>query len=287
MIKKLLSSFLLITSLGVINSSAQALCTSDISCVPAGADTHGICPDSATGIPVATINQAYTVTMSNKIPAHTIVDQFGFPVTATLTHFVVIDVQVKIAGNWVPLTDLGSDLSYEGNGANTPSGGVAGPTGFTSTHYCYWDAPNSGCLIFTGTPTISGDFPIKITCKARGVVAPAPAQWGDAPDITAYHLVVNGPAGVSSLDLNKFEVDQNAPNPFSEKSEIHFSSVSISDVEFKVYNMLGSVVYNSNIKSVKGLNTITMEANSFTPGVYMYSIKNGDTTITKRMVVSK
>ncbi|HLC83630.1 MAG TPA: T9SS type A sorting domain-containing protein, partial [Bacteroidia bacterium] len=89
-----------------------------------------------------------------------------------------------------------------------------------------------------------------------------------------------------TLDLTKFDVDQNSPNPFSESSEIRFSSVDNSNVEFKVFNMLGAVIYNKNFKTAKGVNTIKIEANSFAPGVYIYSITSGEKTITKRMIVA-
>lgn len=277
MIKKLLSSFLMITSVGVINSSAQALCTTDVTCVPTGVD-HGICPDSATNIPAGTLNQAYTVTMSILTPA--IFIYMGAPVN--ISRLALTDVQVKIAGTYVPLANLG--LTYEGSGTNTPSGGVAGPSGYTMTKFCYWDAPSSSCVLVSGTPNATGDFPIRIISKVRVEVL-GQFTWQDAPINDDYHLLVNS-TGIASLDLTKFDVTQNKPNPFTEKSEIQFSAVNSSDVEFKVYNLLGSVVYASNFKSVKGTNTISLEANSFSPGVYMYSVKNGNTTITKRMVVS-
>jgi hypothetical protein len=50
--------------------------------------------------------------------------------------------------------------------------------------------------------------------------------------------------------------------------------------------MLGAVIFDSNYKTTKGVNTIKIDANSFAPGVYIYSITNGDRTITKRMIVS-
>ena len=268
----------MITSVGVISSSAQALCTTDVTCVPTGVD-HGICPDSATNIPEGVLNQPYSVTMSILTPATYI--YMGAPVN--LTHLALTDVQVNIAGSYVPLANLG--LTWDGSGTNVPSGGVAGPSGITMTKHCYWDAPSSSCVLVSGTPNATGDFPIRIISQVRALVL-GQGTWAAAPINNDYHLKVNATAGIATLDLTKFDVTQNNPNPFSEKSEIQFSSVNSNDVEFKVYNLLGSVVYTSNFKSVKGTNTVTLEANSFSPGVYMYSVKNGDTTITKRMVVS-
>lgn len=282
MIKKLLSTVLFIASVGVMNSSAQALCTSNISCVPTDS-TFGICPDSATGIPSGALNQAYTVTMSIKIPASTVVSGVSYNLTHLALTEVKVDTSTSGAAVWVDLSAIG--LTYLGSGTNAASGGVTGISGYTMTKYCYWDAPGQSCVIVSGTPNKTGTFPIKIISQARAVFF-GQGTWAAAPENNDYRLVVAAPSGVGSMDLVKFEVSQNTPNPFSDKSEIRFSSVNSSDVEFKVYNLLGSVVYNSNFKSVKGINTISIDANSLTPGVYMYSVKNGAGTITKRMVVS-
>ena len=285
MIKKLLSAILLIVSVGVMNSSAQAVCTPDITCVPADS-TFGICPDSMAGIPSGTLGQAYTVTMSIKLPSTAII----FGQTVTLTHLalteVLADTSTSGTAAYVDLSVIG--LSYIGSGTNTPSGCTnCAISGYTMTKFCYWEAPGPSCVIVSGTPTKAGDFPIKIKSKARGVVSGF-GQWVNATENNDYILhVVDQTVGIESQNLSKFDVGQNIPNPFSNKSEIGFISVNNSDVDFKVYNLLGSMVYNNTFKSVKGINTITLDANSFSPGVYMYSVKNGNTTITKRMVVSK
>lgn len=282
MIKKLLSTVLFIASVGVMNTSAQALCTSNISCVPPDS-TFGICPDSATGLPAGTISQAYTVTMSIKIPASTVVAGVSYNLTHLALTEVKVDTSTSGTAVWVDLSAIG--LTYLGSGTNAPSGGVTGISGYTMTKYCYWNAPGQSCVIVSGTPNKSGTFPIKIISQARAVFF-GQGTWAAAPENNDYRLVVAAPSGVGSIDQVKFEVSQNTPNPFSEKSEIRFTSVNSSDVEFKVYNLLGSVVYNSNFKSIKGVNTISIDADALSPGVYMYSVKNGASTITKRMVVS-
>ncbi len=254
MIKKLLSAVLLISAAGVINSSAQCY-TANTTCIPAGTD-YGICPDSATGIAIGTVGVTYFQKLSVLTPA-------------TAAHWgnasSAIDSLV-ITG----VDSLAPGLTWAGIPSNSFAGGT------------------SNCLEISGTPTQTWNHTITVHILAYVFAYGAvhiPNPNGDTPN-QQYRSIVNAPAGVESLDLTKFDVEQNAPNPFSEKSEIRFSSVNSNDVEFKVFNLLGSVVFNNNFKSVKGVNTITMEANSFSPGVYMYSIKNGDSTITKRMVVS-
>ena len=280
MIKKLLFSFALVASIGLTKSIAQSTCTPDLSCLP-GTATQGICPDSTMGIPSGIISSPYTVTMSIKIPATTV----SGSTTYNLTHFAVTDVLIDITntGTYVPLTSIG--LDYLGSGTNIPSGPVSGPSGVTMTKFCYWNAPSNGCVVVSGTPNTVGSFPIRIISQARALILTF-GVWQAAPDNNDYVLVINNAASIETLNLSKFDVDQNSPNPFAENSEIRFSSVDNSNVEFKVFNMLGANIYNKNIKAAKGINSIKIEANSFAPGVYIYSITSGDKTITKRMVVA-
>ena len=251
MIKKLLVSFVLMTSFGILHSFAQ--CTPDVSCVPAG-KTYGICPDSATGMAIGTVGVPYTQTMSFMVPIDG--TDFGYP-TATI---VSIDIN--------SVDSLAPGLSYVCSPAN-----------------CSFPGNSNHCLIITGTPTQVWNHQVTVNATANATIFSIPASL---PQTNKQYrsIVVANSASVETLDLTKFDVDQNSPNPFSGKSEIRFSSVAPTNVEFKVFNLLGSVVYDNKFKAEKGVNTINIEANSFAPGVYMYSIKNGDQTITKRMIVS-
>lgn len=280
MIKKLLFAFLLISVFGTTDSLAQASCTPDLSCL--GSATEGICPDSATGIPPAIISTPYTTTVSVKIPA--VYTYMG--TTYNLTHFVITNVDVDTSaggtGSFVPLTAIG--LNYMGSGGNTPSG-ATGVSGLTMTQHCYWTAPGSACVVVSGTPTKAGTFPIRIKSQIRTVVFGS-GIWIPAPDNTDYRLVVASPTGIESNSAIKFDVKQNNPNPFSAVSRIEYTSQAAAEIDFKVFNMLGSVVYSKIIKADKGINSFDLDASSFSPGIYVYSLKNGDKTITKRMIVS-
>jgi hypothetical protein len=280
MMKKLLS--LCFTGMVCIaNSFGQASCTPSFSCL-SGTATEGICPDSATGIPAGTMGIAYTTSLSIKIPASYTYSGTTYNLTHLGVTEVTIDTSAAGSGTYVPLSSIG--LNYVGNGVNTLGSSTNIPS-FTMTNYCYWTAPGGACVIVSGTPNKSGTFPIKITSQVR-VNLGFGFAWFPAPDNTDYKMVVANTAGIETLDLNKFEVKQNTPNPFNFKSEIAFSSLNSTDVDFKVYNMLGKVMLSKTFKAEKGSNTISLDASSFSPGIYVYSIKNGDKTITKRMIVS-
>ena len=250
MIKKLLSALLLISSVSVVNTYAQ--CTANVSCIPTGT-AYGICPDSATGLAAGTVGVPYSQTISIKVPPNAA--PWGQP-SATIDSLVITSVD-----------SLAPGLTYT-----------------CVPHSCGF-VPGIACLVITGTPTAVWNKLIIVHIDGHVKVSGIPINSGDKPN-KQYRSIVHAATGIETLDLTKFDVEQNAPNPFGDKSTIRFSSVNSSDVEFKVYNMVGAAVYTTKFKASKGANTITIEANSFAPGVYMYSIKNGDTTITKRMVVS-
>lgn len=249
MTKKLLSTFLFVASVAI--SSMNAQCVPNVSCIPAGA-TYGICPDSATGMAIGTVGVPYTQVMSMMVPVDA--TDFGFtgvPITS-------IDI--------VSVDSLAPGLSY-----------VCSPAG------CSFPGNSNGCILITGTPSTVWNHQVIVNAMGHATIG---VSISIPQTNKQYRSIVVAAAGIESLDMTKFDVDQNSPNPFSENTEIHFSSVSASNVDFKVYNVLGDVVFNNQFRSEKGVNTIKVAANSFSPGVYIYSITNGDKTITKRMIVA-
>jgi len=249
--KKLLLSFALIAIFGITNSFSQ--CTPNVTCVPVG-QTFGICPDSTSGLAIGCVGVPYSQVVSIKVPADG--TDFGQPTAQ------IVDIEIK------SISGLAPGLSH-----------ACSPTN------CKFPKLTNGCALISGTPTAVHNQQIVVTADAHVKIFGIPIT--QTQTFSKYFSIVNNCVGISDgLDLNAFDVKQNSPNPFSDKTEIVFSSPVVSDVEFKVYNVIGAVVYNNSFKANKGANTITVEANSFAPGVYIYSISNGTKTITKRMIVS-
>ncbi len=251
MIKKLLSIFGIAIA-SSFTSNAQ-VCTPNISCLP-GTVNYGVCPDSATGLAVGTVGVPYTQTVSFKIPTDG--TDFGYP-TATV-------VSVDITG----VDSLAPGLIYQ-----------------CAPGSCSFPGGSNGCILISGTPTTVWNKQIIVKADANGTIFGVPITLPQ--ENKQYRSIVVPSVGIAELNLNKFDVQQNAPNPFADKTEIHFSSLAATQVEFKVFNMLGAVVYDNKFFAEKGANTIKIDANFFAPGVYIYSVKNGDKVITKRMVVSE
>lgn len=109
MMKKLLLSASALFLLNV--SSFAQVCTPNISCIP-GTQAYGVCPDSATGLLVGVVGQAYTQEVSIKVPTDG--TDFGFP-TATI-------VSIEVNG----VDSLAPGLNYQCAPANWTSGGSNG-----------------------------------------------------------------------------------------------------------------------------------------------------------------
>ena len=76
-----------------------------------------------------------------------------------------------------------------------------------------------------------------------------------------------------------------APNPFSNATIITFHSESDSKTILTVKNILGKVVYQKSVETIKGNNSLTFLKGDLTAGIYNYTIQNKENNISKRLVI--
>jgi hypothetical protein len=106
-------------------------------------------------------------------------------------------------------------------------------------------------------------------------------------------FVVNGYRITVAAALNVNEnpkiqiVQQNSPNPFDGVSEIQFTAEDNGVVQFKVYNLIGTVVQDYDISVKRGLNKLVLNARDFDSGIYFYSLAHGTNAFTRKMIVKK
>ena len=219
-------------------------------CTPDVVSNAGIYPDSATNFMPAFQGAAYSQLITVKVPADTVV--FGFPVP--------ID---KITLNTI--VGLPQGLSYSCVPAN-----------------CEFPGGATNCAVITGTTNDPvGVYPLTIT------VEPFVAGISNGPQtISYYKIVVNPASSTYSLNPNTFSVSQNVPNPSDNRSEIYYTLTSKSDVEIKVLNAIGREVQRIKTNGNAGVNKYELNTESLAQGIYFYTVFNGQTTITKRLVVN-
>ncbi|HTB32173.1 MAG TPA: T9SS type A sorting domain-containing protein [Bacteroidia bacterium] len=92
--------------------------------------------------------------------------------------------------------------------------------------------------------------------------------------------------GVSAIHSPFTIINQNYPNPFTDKTTINYSINRTANVDFKVVDLTGRELQVQSFDNVKpGQHSILLDATKFSPGVYFYSFTSSGSTVTKKMVV--
>jgi hypothetical protein len=102
------------------------------------------------------------------------------------------------------------------------------------------------------------------------------------------------PDVITDLNNNKinipknFNLSQNYPNPFNPSTKIEFDIPITQNVELNVYNILGQkVVTLVNGEVSAGVHSVTFDASHLASGVYIYQLRGGTVSITKKMLLTK
>ncbi len=266
--KKLLFLFTFLFSINLIAQQNP--------CVPLASNqdsTFGLWPDTIQNLPPAYSGTYYETYVQLKTP--TVVSE-------------VPGAPADVLG--VPIGNLGIDsiTLIQANGL---------PPGLTmvcSSPSCSYPGDDVGCVNLFGTTTSLGVYDLEFVVDGyvyillAGGVLSMSGVTGDYIYIDGYKVVVNSAADIDLVYSNNFEVLQNIPNPFTGKTKISFNNINSENISFSVYNIIGELVYYEDYKSKIGINEINLSYDDLgSPGIYFYSLNNGDETITKRMILSE
>ncbi len=89
---------------------------------------------------------------------------------------------------------------------------------------------------------------------------------------------------------NGSSLDQNIPNPFTEKTQINYAvASSVKNASISIFDMQGALLKTFDQLTVKeGKGSLTINGMEFKAGMYLYSlIVDGKETDTKRMILTK
>ncbi len=222
------------------------VCTTDPNAVGL---VYPMLPDSIVN-PGETYNQTMTVTV---------------PTDTTISVVTVHIDSIKLAS----ITGMPVGLSFQCN---------------STLGTCTYPGGTQGCFIINGTVNDTvGVYPILFDVIVYGLLDLDTVELPYSLDVFTLYV---GNVGIQTLNTSKFDVIQNIPNPFSGTTTIKFNSPTSETVTFYVFDMLGRAVHSSKINAVSGVNSINYSAEKLAPGTYFYTIANGKTRITKRMIVS-
>jgi hypothetical protein len=93
--------------------------------------------------------------------------------------------------------------------------------------------------------------------------------------------------GIVNIEEETIVLEQNYPNPFSNRTTIDFSIPTSGYVKFFVVNTLGRLVYQSNEFYTEGRHSIDFSYASLTTGIYYYGIEINGKRLMKKMIFRK
>ena len=228
----------------------------------------GIYPDSATGLSDAYIGQAYNEIIT---PTDTIVD--AGQITGLPIGIISVDID-SITLNSV--TGLPPNFDYY---CDPPSCGFIGGTTECAELYSLVD------------PTINDLGNYQIIFETTAYVSGIPILGNTTQDdiIDYYYLnIVNSTPVLDYLSKDKFQVNDISPNPANDFVNIScLTGNETENIVCDVYNLVGKKVSSFKLDANKGLNNIGINTNTFSEGIYIFSISNGNISINQRVVINR
>jgi hypothetical protein len=86
--------------------------------------------------------------------------------------------------------------------------------------------------------------------------------------------------------LNRFELEQNFPNPFNPSTTIRYGLPNRSHVMLAVFNNLGQqVAVFQNGEQDAGYHEVKFNGSALSSGVYFYRIQAGEFVLTKKLLL--
>ncbi len=160
-----------------------------------------------------------------------------------------------------------------------PSGSVGGRTSYKYGVYY------PGCENISSTYYMDGfgGTGADLTCQIL--------ERNDVFEVIDIWPNINGIVSVRQLGdqiPSKFEMEQNFPNPFNPSTTIKYAISKQANVNLSIYNMLGQKVMELiNTQQTAGTYEVKFDGASLSSGIYFYSLSNGSSLITKKMMLLK
>jgi len=219
-------------------------------------------PDSVgsptSSLPTGFENQPYELLFTAVVPDTTTIELTpGNPSLLDLDNVTLLDIE-----------GLPPGLSYS---CNPPD--------------CIFPDESQGCVLISGTPTQAGTYSLLVNTTVGVGVAMLPVTFPGLLVAGEYKILIDEDIAVDDVAEDVLGLGQNIPNPFSNFTEIQIDTKRSGLFEFKVYNVLGKLLYDEKVTLSVGKNTITFDGSQLHSGIYFYSVGQGNDRVTRRMVV--
>ncbi|MDF1574507.1 MAG: T9SS type A sorting domain-containing protein [Bacteroidales bacterium] len=144
----------------------------------------------------------------------------------------------------------------------------------------------SYCIQLTGTPTQTGEFKLEIHIGATIDIMGIPTKIPFLDDSSIVIRVVEV-LGIDPDSHSEFQVFQNVPNPFSDKTRLACYTPVREQVELSIYNILGVLVHHESDMLAPGSHHFSFDGRKLEPGIYLYRVRTPAAGFSGRLLKSR
>lgn len=216
-----------------------------------GDAAYGVAPDTVVNFVDGAVNTLYSQQIDVKVPVD------GSFVGAS---FILVD-----SAQVTSISGLPAGLSLECNG--------------NASSECTYLAGTVGCAVISGIPTSGGTYDLIVNLTVYTNLGPYPLPF------TGYHIFIDGSTGLNDAPVLKLQLADPKPNPAREKATIQIKAKNSGTGLFRVYDLVGKVVYTKNLMLTQGNNKLEYITSELPEGVYIYRVDAFGESMTSRLVV--
>lgn len=160
---------------------------------------------------------------------------------------------------------------------------------------CSFQADSSGCILIYGTGEAADegvhDLKVAVTITAGGfsldrelpdgILVSGNYYFHVQPEGSENCTVIND---VDEVFADNFSVS-NAPNPFYSTTEVKVTSKTSGTYQLIIQDMIGNVLQRSTLDIIEGDNIYTLDGSQMPAGMYIYTITDGQNSISNKMLI--
>ena len=190
-----------------------------------------------------------------------------------------------VGSNWNIFPNLfmkGYDVTLDKTTTTfSASAGVTNIEGACYFHY------TSGRAISTGTTGFEIPMTVSFNNSYNGGV-PVDHYYicGAAVAANAFTINPMRPTGINSGDNSGITYEAgNYPNPAHDMTTVSVNMKEAKDFNISLYNTVGQLIRTIDAKGEKGLNTVEMDLTGLNAGIYFYTVKVGNSSVTNKLII--
>lgn len=143
------------------------------------------------------------------------------------------------------------------------------------------------CILMEGMPAVADTFPLKIHIGIFVEFLGDTIQIAQIVDSTSLAITIVDNTGIAENPDSRFYVHACSPNPFTSWVSLSYHADEPGPVEFRVFNLTGTMVDTRKAIAERGENYFHYYGNHLAPGVYFYSLNSGGRVAAGKIVRGK